>query len=258
MSGTNNLITQVSKQDASGQSSLIKSTNTQTASKPKKKGVFGCFCCFSKGSDEHGDEYRKDLTLEPISENHLLPHQTPDVSGKKTMVLDLDETLVHSSFKPIPNPDFIIPVEIEDQVHKVYVAKRPFVDKFLQELGPYWETFVFTASLSKYADPVLDLLDTHKVIKSRLFREACSQYKGNYVKDLNRLGRELKNTIILDNSPSSYLFHTENAVPVESWFDDETDTELDDLIPFLKELSKVDNVRTYLEARKRDGKLIYK
>jgi TFIIF-interacting CTD phosphatase-like protein len=45
---------------------------------------------------------------------------------------------------------------------------------------------------------------------------------------------------------------------VESWFDDETDTELDDLIPFLKELSKVDNVRTYLEARKRDGKLIYK
>ncbi len=30
--------------------------------------------------------------------------------GKKTLVLDLDETLVHSSFKPIPNPDYIIPV----------------------------------------------------------------------------------------------------------------------------------------------------
>lgn len=78
------------------------------------------------------------------------------------------------------------------------------------------------------------------------------------MKDLNRVGRDLKNTIIIDNSPSSYLFHNENAVPVESWFDDEADTELDDLIPFLKELSKVDNVRTYLQARKKDGKLIYK
>lgn len=30
--------------------------------------------------------------------------------GKKTLVLDLDETLVHSSFKPIPQPDYVIPV----------------------------------------------------------------------------------------------------------------------------------------------------
>jgi len=264
MSGANNLITQVSKQEASGQTNLINKNSAQNTTQtstppPRKKGIFSCFCCGPRDADkERGDEYRKDLTLEPLAEGYLLPAQPSNLAGRKTMVLDLDETLVHSSFKPIANPDFIIPVEIEDQVHKVYVAKRPFVDKFLQELGPYFETVVFTASLSKYADPVLDLLDTHKVVSSRLFREACSQYKGNYVKDLNRLGRDLKGTIILDNSPSSYLFHVENAVPVESWFDDEADTELDDLIPFLKELSKVENVKTFLEARKRDGKLIYK
>jgi len=248
-----NLITQVNKPDASG-------TSKPASNPPRKKGFFSCcLCCFKKQENERGDEYRKDLNLEPMGgEGFLLVAQPPDLVGRKTLVLDLDETLVHSSFKPIPNPDFIIPVEIEDQVHKVYVAKRPNVDKFLQELGPYYEVVVFTASLSKYADPVLDLLDQHKVVRWRLFREACSQYKGNYVKDLNRVGRDLKNTIIIDNSPSSYLFHNENAVPVESWFDDETDTELDDLIPFLKELSKVDNVRTYLQARKKDGKLIYK
>jgi len=115
-----------------------------------------------------------------------------------------------------------------------------------------------TASLSKYADPVLDLLDSHKVIRSRLFREACSNYKGNYVKDLNKLGRELKSTVIVDNSPTSYLFHPENAIGCETWFDDETDTELEEMIPFLRELSKVDNVRTFLESRKRDGKVMYK
>jgi len=224
-----------------------------------KKGLWDCLCCcFAKHEPApREEEYRKDLSLEPISEGGLMPPLTHDMMSRKTLVLDLDETLVHSSFKPIPNPDFIVPVEIEDQVHKVYVAKRPGVDKFMLEMGKHFEVVVFTASLSKYADPVLDLLDIHKVVRYRLFREACSNYKGNYVKDLNKIGRELKSTIIIDNSPSSYLFHPENAVPVESWFDDENDTELDELIPFLKDLSRCDNVRTWLETRKKDGKILF-
>jgi len=184
-----------------------------------------------------------------------LPNHTPETLGKKCLVLDLDETLVHSSFKPIPNPDFIIPVEIEDQVHKVYVVKRPGVDRFLEQLGPLFEVVVFTASLSKYADPVLNLLDKHSVVRTRLFREHCVNYKGNYVKDLNKLGRDIKHTIIIDNSPSSYLFHPENAVAITSWFDEENDTELLDLIPVLEVLTRVDNVRAALErVRKKDGK----
>lgn len=39
--------------------------------------------------------------------------------GKPCLVLDLDETLVHSSFKPVPNPDYVLPVEIEGTVHHV-------------------------------------------------------------------------------------------------------------------------------------------
>jgi RNA polymerase II subunit A small phosphatase-like protein len=37
---------------------------------------------------------------------------------KKTLVLDLDETLVHSSFRPVPNADYIIPVEIDNKVRR--------------------------------------------------------------------------------------------------------------------------------------------
>lgn len=73
----------------------------------------------------------------------------PEDQGKKCLVLDLDETLVHSSFKPINNADFIIPVEIENVVHSVYVLKRPGVDEFLKRLGPQFEIVVFTASLAK-------------------------------------------------------------------------------------------------------------
>ena len=51
--------------------------------------------------------------------------------------------------------------------------------------------------LFQYADPVADLLDKWDVFRSRLFRESCVFHKGNYVKDLSKLGRELHQIIII-------------------------------------------------------------
>lgn len=92
-----------------------------------------------------------------------------------------------------------------------------------------------------------DLLDQWGVFKARLFREACVYHRGNYVKDLSRLGRDLNSVIILDNSPASYMFHPENAVPCTSWFDDIHDHELNDLIPFFESLAKQDSVYPLLK-----------
>lgn len=111
---------------------------------------------------------------------------------------------------------------------------------------------IFTASLSKYADPVIDNLDVHKVVRHRLFRESCFNHRGSYVKDLSQLGRHLGNIIILDNSPASYLFHPSNAVPITSWFSDQSDQELLDLIPFLEDLAHVENVMTVLDSNAAD------
>lgn len=127
---------------------------------------------------------------------------------------------------------------------QVYVLKRPHVDEFLQKMGELFECVLFTASLAKvwsaiaaqwchmsqslltwwflwvffiqYADPVADLLDQWGVFRTRLFRESCVFHRGNYVKDLSRLGRELSKVIIIDNSPASYIFHPENAVSQSS------------------------------------------
>ncbi|TEB37564.1 NIF-domain-containing protein [Coprinellus micaceus] len=178
----------------------------------------------------------------------LLPPISPVHAGRKCLVLDLDETLVHSSFKSISQADYVVPVEIEYHWHNVYVIKRPGVDNFLKKMGEIYEIVVFTASLSKYADPVLDKLDIHQVVSHRLFRESCYNHKGNYVKDLSQLGRPISDTIILDNSPASYIFHPNNAVPVSSWFNDPHDTELTDLVPFLTDLAKVDDVRGILDG----------
>lgn len=59
------------------------------------------------------------------------------------LVLDLDETLVHSSFKPVPNADFVVPIEIDGQHHHVYVLKRPHVDRFLKAMAPLFEVRIF-------------------------------------------------------------------------------------------------------------------
>jgi len=253
-------ITQVSRDDKSASnSSLIPPGQSQT--KPEKKKnkngfLASFFCCFVSAPEEPP-------AAKPYKNNQVPTKQAPEVVqyllgpqkgneiGKKTLVLDLDETLVHSSFKPVPNADFIVPVEIDNQIHQVYVLKRPGVDQFLISMAQKFELVVFTASLAKYADPVLDLLDKDKIVGARLFREACSNHKGNYVKDLGRLGRDIRHVIIIDNSPASYLFHPENAVPIDSWFDDENDTELLDLIPFLEDMTKVDNVMTVLDTSHR-------
>lgn len=83
------------------------------------------------------------------SPRYLLPPVRHSDSHKKCMVIDLDETLVHSSFKPINNADFVVPVEIDGTVHQVYVLKRPYVDEFLQRMGELYECVLFTASLAK-------------------------------------------------------------------------------------------------------------
>mmetsp|Transcript_33529 Transcript_33529/g.76556 ORF Transcript_33529/g.76556 Transcript_33529/m.76556 type:complete len:470 (-) Transcript_33529:275-1684(-) len=173
----------------------------------------------------------------------LLPELHKDDLGKKCLVLDLDETLVHSSFRAVPGADFVLPVQIEDVVHFVYVTKRPNVDQFLIEMAKHYEIVVYTASLNKYADVLLDLLDPHRTIRTRLFRESCVYYEGNYVKDMSLINRDLSQAIIIDNSPASYLFHPENAIDCSSFIDDVSDRELDQIGRFLVGIKDVDDVR---------------
>ena len=91
--------------------------------------------------------------------------------GRVCCVIDLDETLVHSSFRPIANADFQVPVEIDGNIHQVYVLVRPFLAEFLTKMGELFECILFTASLAKYADEVADKIDPHKyVIPNHRFR----------------------------------------------------------------------------------------
>ncbi|CAD6216473.1 GSCOCG00004636001-RA-CDS [Cotesia congregata] len=217
------IITQVSRDDELGHFNNEKGT-PPGGKKPRGRGLLrSLLCCLGRGRGSGSSKSSKASSLQSEgrgtpppgtrSPRYLLPPIRHQDMHKKCMVIDLDETLVHSSFKPINNADFVVPVEIDGTVHQVYVLKRPYVDEFLQRMGELYECVLFTASLAK---------------------------------DLNKLGRDLQQIIIVDNSPASYIFHPDNAVPVASWFDDMTDSELLDLIPFFEKLSNVENIYTVL------------
>lgn len=182
---TSGIIASVSRDDEQNPRQYI---NQNRASTERPGGVsrfFSSFCsCFQSASAQ---PVAKQSTIrdEPFrqggawrSGQDLLPVKQPAHQRMHTLVLDLDETLVHSSFKPVADVDFVVPVEIDGMYHNVYVLKRPGVDEFMRRVGQIFEVVVFTASLGKYANPVLDLLDIHKSVHLRLFREGCVNYEG--------------------------------------------------------------------------------
>ena len=116
----------------------------------------------------------------------------------------------------------------------IFVQKRPGVDKFLKEMSQYYEVVIFTASLSKYADPLMNQMDTQGICTMRLFREHCTYLNGVFTKDMSKIGRNMKDAMILDNSPSAYMLQPECAMPIISWYDDPKDRQLYDLIPLFK------------------------
>lgn len=110
-----------------------------------------------------------------------------------TLVLDLDETLVHCSVEPIPKPDVVFPVLFNGVNYQVHVRKRPYLDFFLESIAPHYEVVLFTASQKVYADKLCEYIDPKQnMIRHRLFRDSCLCVQGNYVKDIDVLGRDMK------------------------------------------------------------------
>lgn len=251
------VITQVTSREPVVQQETPKYIKSELRSSWKTK-LQSFLCCFVPAANNPYFRTRDPDPLAPLppspqqptpprlyTEALIGPKRAED-QEKKTLVLDLDETLVHSSFKPVANPDYIIPIEIDGKTVDVYVLKRPGLDQFMTTIGPKFEVVIFTASLSKYADPLLDLLDPDSFVRWRLFRDACCPWQGNYVKDLNCLGRDLADTIIVDNSPYSYVFQPFNAVPIGTFIDDMADQELLEITPTLLRLQNARDVREYI------------
>jgi CTD small phosphatase-like protein 2 len=190
-------------------------------------------------------------SLTPMARPCCLPKKSPQ-APLMTLVLDLDETLVHCSTdaSDMRNPDFVFHVEFQGISYTVNCRKRPGVDEFLEFVKGRFEVVIFTASQKVYADKLLDILDpTGEAIQHRVFRDDCTNVEGNYLKDLTVLGRDLRSVVIVDNSPQAFAFQLDNGVPILSWFESRSDRELFKIIPLLDSLSYEEDVRPTLRER---------
>ncbi|TKY89619.1 hypothetical protein EX895_001404 [Sporisorium graminicola] len=218
-------------------------------------------------------------TKVPRGPTSSIIHHSP-----KILVLDLDETLIHSTsrspshyasaggrtttsgflgletagaflgLRANDNPRRIRPhmveVVLDGRSVLYHVYKRPWTDYFLRKVASWYTVVVFTASVQEYADPVIDWLDQGRgLISARLFRESCSFKAGSYVKNLAVVDEDLSKVCLVDNSPASYRVNRANGIPIEGWTHDPNDEALLDLLPVLDSLRFATDVRHILGIR---------
>ena len=224
--------------------------------------------CMSKASsDEKSSNSSKDG-------GNALSHSTADLSvvlekmlstrewreklschnkDKQMLVLDLDETMIHSSVetKLLCKPAFML--YDEDQRQHFYVYKRPFVDVFLKFLAPLYHIVVYTASFSSYSDPIIDYIDTDSIISHCLSNNSLVETKlYGLQKDLNLVSREhMPNRLIMiDNSPIACIANQENLYVINSFRANQPhDRELLSLLVLLVALVGADDVRSVIHRR---------
>lgn len=147
----------------------------------------------------------------------------PSQRQQKTLILDLDETLIHSMSKGgRMSTGHMVEVRLNTAAlgpaagpgaagqHPIlyWVNKRPYCDEFLRRVCKWFNLVIFTASVPEYADPVIDWLESErKFFSARYYRQHCTYRQGAYIKDLSSVEPDLSKVMILDNSPLSYLFH---------------------------------------------------
>jgi Dullard-like phosphatase family protein len=160
----------------------------------------------------------------------------PEINKKYkfTLVLDMDETLVHFFFTTMNGMFFV----------------RPYCFNFLNELNNYYEIVTFTAGIKDYADNILNLLDINdNIIKYRLYRSHVTTAPFSSYKDLKLLGRDLKKIIIIDNLRENFRLQPDNGLFIKTWTSDVNDTQFKDLLNILKciAVNNVDDVRPIIQ-----------
>uniref|UniRef100_A0A7S2TNY8 FCP1 homology domain-containing protein n=1 Tax=Lotharella oceanica TaxID=641309 RepID=A0A7S2TNY8_9EUKA len=209
----------------------------------------------------------KRISVKPTAYSGLLPPPKKEHENKLCVVLDMDETLIHSKFESQRNcyrqeekrqaekmrgadVQFELTLNGGATKEKVSVFKRPGLDKFLEEASKKFEVVVFTAAIPIYAKPVLDLIDPNNYITSRLYRSSTVTFEGQpYVKDISLLDRDMARIVLVDNNPAAMLACPDNAIPILSFYDSELDHELESLLPLLEQIEKTPDVRPQLVQR---------
>ena len=144
-----------------------------------------------------------------------------------SLILDLDETLVHFKINP-------------DCANEGVLRVRPGIVEFLDAVDKYYELIIFTAATQDYADLLIDAVEENKIyFEHRLYRQHTVIIGNDFVKDLSRVGRPLDKIIIVDNMPQNFRLQKENGINIKAfWGVEAYDTALVDLGNILVNIAK--------------------
>ena len=145
--------------------------------------------------------------------------KTPN-KKKYTLVLDLDETLINIEFK-------------DNSSNKCILHLRPGLFWFLSKVKPFYELITFTSASKEYAQPIINEIELkNKYFDYNFFREHSVISGNDFVKDISRIGRDMKKIIIVDNMEQNFRLNKQNGIKIKPFYGDKNDK-------ILYELSKI-------------------
>jgi CTD nuclear envelope phosphatase 1 len=193
--------------------------------------------------------------LAPHLSTVKLPAPIKVIRRKKYMlVLDIDETLVHSELiveQNVPRPDkahisYDRKLEFPNPngTFDVYgIRYRPFLMEFLHRMSKLYDLALYTASAQDYGNAVANELDpAGTLFVARLFRENCLHVNGVNVKSMKNF--EGSDVYLVDNLIYSFPFDLDKGIPICPFVDDTMDVELKDLAEILENLPSFDSLHS--------------
>ena len=185
----------------------------------------------------------------PITPSAPIASSFPDEveieDPRKALVLDLDETLIHTSAFP---PHKEVKTLIYHEETNEYVFLRPGVEEFLTKVCQMYEVYIFTASTKEYADEILDKLCPQIDVLHRFYRDNC-KFKANKVKkDLTKFHRPLSEVIMIDDNPNMKKLYPNNTIAINKWNGTPLDHQLlDEILPILEKCENAPDIRPIIK-----------
>ena len=161
-----------------------------------------------------------------IGNNNIIPYIKTKKIKKYSLVLDLEETLLHFKEENKNNKEW-------------YVDIRPGTLKFLDDISEYYELIVFNEGEKKFTDFLIDSLEQNKIyFEHRFYREHIILDNNDIVKDLVRIGRDLDKILIIDNMKQNFKFQKNNGILIKSFYGKDEYNILEELGKILIKIAK--------------------
>ncbi len=171
---------------------------------------------------------------------------------KKLLLLDLDETLIHTDFEyKFDNHDIYLKLCNDDGNHDILpINIRPYVKEFLVFASKFFDIVIFTASKKEYAEVIVNFIDPERVLIKEIFdRSHCIIYKNLFLKFIDIFNIPAKECIIIDNSIFSFAYNLSNGILVTSFYNEKEDQDMVSVIELLETyLIKCHDVREVLDS----------